>query len=121
MVAVPHVWPLRLRDGYGSLDIGKVGRVAPRYHTIFPDQMELVVADGGVARVPGDHHSVAIQPLEETAFHREALDSGHVQRRRSSDGPITWPKRLLIEALWGSKPLAFAGKLQPRRLIKSPL
>jgi hypothetical protein len=30
----------------------------------------------------------------------------------------TCPKRLVIEARWGSKPLAFAGKLQPRRLIK---
>eukprot|EP01047_Picozoa_sp_COSAG01_P009792 COSAG01_NODE_405_length_17466_cov_554.403697_24_plen_81_part_00 len=30
----------------------------------------------------------------------------------------TCPERLLIEARWGSKPLAFAGKLQPRRLIE---
>jgi hypothetical protein len=30
----------------------------------------------------------------------------------------TCPKRLLIEARWGSKPLAFAGKLQPRRPIE---
>ena len=30
----------------------------------------------------------------------------------------TCPKRLVIEVRWGSKPLAFAGKLQPRRLIK---
>jgi hypothetical protein len=27
-------------------------------------------------------------------------------------------QRRLIEARWESKPLAFAGKLQPRRLIK---
>jgi hypothetical protein len=32
-------------------------------------------------------------------------------------GP-TCPNRLPIEARWGSTPLAFAGKLQPRRLIK---
>jgi hypothetical protein len=32
----------------------------------------------------------------------------------------TCPKRLLIEARWGSQPLAFAGKLLPRRLIKKP-
>jgi hypothetical protein len=30
----------------------------------------------------------------------------------------TCPKQLLIEARRGSKPLAFAGKLQPRRLIR---
>jgi hypothetical protein len=30
----------------------------------------------------------------------------------------TCPKRLLIEAWWVSKPLAFAGKLQARRLIR---
>jgi hypothetical protein len=29
----------------------------------------------------------------------------------------TCPKRLLIEARWGSKPLAFAGKLHPRRRL----
>jgi hypothetical protein len=29
----------------------------------------------------------------------------------------TCPTRLVIEAWWGSEPLAFAGKLQPRRLI----
>jgi hypothetical protein len=31
---------------------------------------------------------------------------------------VACPERLVIEARWGSKPLAFAGKLQPRRLIK---
>jgi hypothetical protein len=31
------------------------------------------------------------------------------------------PKRLVIEARWGSKPLAFAGKLPPRRLNNQPL
>jgi hypothetical protein len=35
------------------------------------------------------------------------------------DAPrATCPKRLLIEARWGPKPLAFAGQLQPRRLNK---
>jgi hypothetical protein len=32
----------------------------------------------------------------------------------------TCPERPLIEARWGSKPLASAGQLQPRRLIKQP-
>jgi hypothetical protein len=34
---------------------------------------------------------------------------------RSAHLIARWP--LLTESLWGSKPLAFPGKLQPRRLI----
>eukprot|EP01049_Picozoa_sp_SAG25_P000886 SAG25_NODE_33_length_20262_cov_33.203293_14_plen_108_part_00 len=51
---------------------------------------------------------------ERAATHRQ---SG---RSRGSGGRCspTCPKRRLIEARWGSKQLAFAGKLQPRRLIK---
>jgi hypothetical protein len=63
------------------------------------------------------------RPRHARRLHVAGAHRMHAHRWRTAPAAAaaaaaTYPKRLLIEARWGSKPLAFAGKLQPRRLIK---
>jgi hypothetical protein len=70
-------------------------------------------------RLPPRHRAAPPRPSPRAGT-RAAGRRAWSGRRPRRGPPCTCPKRLVIEARWGSKPLAFAGKLQPRRLIRSP-
>eukprot|EP01047_Picozoa_sp_COSAG01_P063786 COSAG01_NODE_8329_length_2827_cov_3.769428_3_plen_144_part_00 len=82
--------------------------------------------EGHVAAVP--QAKLGVEALEQHAEEVVEVGLGREQLRParlaaepplSDRSPTTCrPKRRLTEARWGSKPPAFAGKLQPRRLIR---
>mmetsp|Transcript_34797 Transcript_34797/g.91098 ORF Transcript_34797/g.91098 Transcript_34797/m.91098 type:complete len:346 (-) Transcript_34797:1385-2422(-) len=81
VVAIRGVWPLRWRDWHLALGVWVVGGIPPAHDAVLAHEVKLVVRNRGVAAIPREHHTVAIDPLKEArvdcyTFGTADVDSG---------------------------------------------